>query len=153
MRTILDAASTVDGVPQKFHETVCGEQLRMVPEDAVRFYLCPERKISFDGFVNYEGRRFGVPYSYPGATARVERSGDLLRIYSADLKYCWLHIPLPGAVRTVSAADSMNPWHSLKSFPRHLCKHRFCSFQSPRRISLLPNLILTRRTRYEGNNL
>ena len=27
-----------------------------------------------------------MPYSYPGATARVERSGDLLRIYSADLK-------------------------------------------------------------------
>ena len=59
----------------------------MVPEiEAVRFYLCPERKISFDGFVNYEGRRFGVPYSYPSAIARVERSGDLLRIYSADLK-------------------------------------------------------------------
>ncbi len=77
---------TVDGAPQKIHETICGEQLRMVPEDAVRFYLCPERKISFDGFVNYEGRRFGVPYSYPGATARVERNGDLLRIYSADLK-------------------------------------------------------------------
>lgn len=76
---------TVDGIPQKIHETVCGEQLRMVPEDPVRFYLCPERKISFDGFVNYEGRRFGVPYSYPGATARVERNGDLLRIYSADL--------------------------------------------------------------------
>ena len=49
---------TVDGAPQKIHETICGEQLRMVPEDAVRFYLCPERKISFDGFVNYEGRRF-----------------------------------------------------------------------------------------------
>ena len=78
---------TVDGVPQKLHETVCGAQLRMVPEiEAVRFYLCPERKISFDGFVNYEGRRFGVPYSYPSAIARVERSGDLLRIYSADLK-------------------------------------------------------------------
>ena len=27
-------------------------------------YLCPERKISFDGFINYEGRRFGVPYRY-----------------------------------------------------------------------------------------
>lgn len=77
---------TVDGAPQKIHETICGEQLRMIPEDSVRFYLCPERKISFDGFVNYEGRRFGVPYSYPGATARVQRSGDLLRIYSADLK-------------------------------------------------------------------
>ena len=59
----------------------------MIPEtEEVRFYLCPERKISFDGFVNYEDRRFGVPYSYPGTTARVERSSDLLRIYSADLK-------------------------------------------------------------------
>lgn len=52
----------------------------------VRLYLCPERRISFDGFINYEGRRFGVPYSYPGTTARVERSGNTLYIYSADLK-------------------------------------------------------------------
>lgn len=28
----------------------------------------------------------GVPYSYSSATARVERSGDTLYIYSADLK-------------------------------------------------------------------
>ena len=55
-----------------------------MPSDSIS--VQKERKISFDGFVNYEGRRFGVPYSYPGATARVERSGDLLRIYSADLK-------------------------------------------------------------------
>ena len=76
----------VDGVPQRLHMEACGEQLRPLPElDAVRFYLCPERKISFDGFVNYEGRRFGVPYSYPGATARIMRSGDTLYIYSADL--------------------------------------------------------------------
>ena len=54
--------------------------------DAVRFYLCPERKISFDGFVNYEGRRFGVPYGYLGATARVCRNGDTLYIYSLDLR-------------------------------------------------------------------
>ena len=54
--------------------------------DAVRFYLCPARKISFDGFINYEGRRFGVPYSYLGATARVSRSGDTLYIYSFDLR-------------------------------------------------------------------
>ena len=57
----------------------------MPKTDAIRFYLCPERKISFDGFVNYEGRRFGVPYSYTGATARVSRSGDTLYIYSFDL--------------------------------------------------------------------
>ena len=44
------------------------------------------RKITFDGFVNYEGRRFGVPYSYSGAMARVCRSGDTLYIYSVDLR-------------------------------------------------------------------
>ena len=49
------------------------------------FYLCPERRISFDGFVNYEGRRFGVPYTYSGKTARVMRDADQLYIYSADL--------------------------------------------------------------------
>ena len=49
------------------------------------FYLCPERSISFDGFVNYEGRRFGGPYTYNGRTARVMRDGDTLYIYSADM--------------------------------------------------------------------
>ena len=76
-----------DGVPQQIHRTLCGDHLMELPKtDAVKYYLCPERKISFDGFVNYEGRRFGVPYSYPGATARVSRSGDTLYIYSFDLR-------------------------------------------------------------------
>ena len=77
----------IDGVPQQIHTASCAAQLRELPKsDAVRFYLCPERRISFDGFVNYEGRRFGVPYSYPGATARISRSGDTLYIYSVDLR-------------------------------------------------------------------
>ena len=50
------------------------------------FYLCPERKISFDGFVNYEGRRFGVPYRYTGKTCRVRRHQFTVYIYSSDLK-------------------------------------------------------------------
>lgn len=79
----------VDGVPQQIHMAACANHLRELPKsDAIRFYLCPERKISFDGFVNYEGRRFGVPYSYPGATARISRSGDTLYIYAADLSTC-----------------------------------------------------------------
>lgn len=78
---------TIDSVPEQLHMAGCAEHLRELPKtDAVRFYLCPERKISFDGFVNYEGRRFGVPYSYLGATARVSRSGDVLYIYSSDLR-------------------------------------------------------------------
>ena len=77
----------VDGVPQQLHLSLCGEHLKELPKtDAVKSYLCPERKISFDGFVNYEGRRFGVPYSYTGATARVSRNGDTLYIYSFDLR-------------------------------------------------------------------
>ena len=78
---------SVDGIPQFLHTDQCSEYLHALPKtDSLRFYLCPERRISFDGFVNYEGRRFGVPYSYTGATARVSRSGDTLYIYSADLR-------------------------------------------------------------------
>ena len=78
---------TIDSVPQQIHMENCAAHLRGLQKtDAVRFYLCPERKISFDGFVNYEGRRFGVPYSYPGATARITRNSDTLYIYSADLR-------------------------------------------------------------------
>ena len=49
------------------------------------YYLCPERKISFDGFVNYEGRRFGVPYWYSGKTCRVQRDGYTINIYDIDM--------------------------------------------------------------------
>lgn len=77
---------SVDGVPQQIHKKLCSEHLKEFPKtDAVKAYLCPARKISFDGFVNYEGRRFGVPYSYPGTIARVSRNGDTLYIYSLDL--------------------------------------------------------------------
>ena len=48
-------------------------------------YLCPRRRVSFDGFVSYEGRRFGVPYWYPGKTCRVSRDGGYLHVYSDDM--------------------------------------------------------------------
>ena len=54
----------------------------MTPE--LSMYLCPRRKISFDGFVSYEGRRFGVPYWYSGKACRVNRDGGHLHIYSDD---------------------------------------------------------------------
>ena len=55
--------------------------------DPIRIYLWPERRISFDGFVNYEGRRFGVPYRYAGKTCRVSRQEFTLYIYTPDLKH------------------------------------------------------------------
>ena len=36
--------------------------------------------------MNYEGRRFGVPYHYSGRLARVSRQDTKLYIYSEDLR-------------------------------------------------------------------
>ena len=74
------------GVPHDIHVSACAEKLSLLENSVeLRFYLCPPRKISFDGFVNYEGRRFGVPYTYAGSVVRVMRKDDTLYIYSADL--------------------------------------------------------------------
>ena len=75
-----------DCIPSQVHKDSCLNVARpfSVTQD-IRFYLCPERSISFDGFVNYEGRRFGVPYTYTGRTCRVMRNDYTLYIYSADL--------------------------------------------------------------------
>lgn len=74
-------------IPENVHFSLCCEAGRALQNDAdLLLYLCPERKISFDGFVNFEGRRFGVPYAYQGKTVRVMRSIDTLYIYSADMQ-------------------------------------------------------------------
>ena len=74
------------GVPQDIHRKRCATMVANVSDSLeLLFYLCPERRISFDGFVSYEGRRFGVPYRYNGKTARVMRNGSCLYIYSADM--------------------------------------------------------------------
>lgn len=74
-------------VPQELHLTNCAASLSQLEDSlSLRFYLAPERKISFDGFINYEGRRFGVPYSYRGSTARIAREDDMIYIYSADAR-------------------------------------------------------------------
>jgi len=77
---------SVYGIPQEKHFGACAEKLgTLESSSSILQYLCPERKISFDGFVNYENRRFGVPYSYAEATARIMRNDDMIYIYSSDL--------------------------------------------------------------------
>lgn len=76
----------IGGVPHEMHLRLCAERLRMLENrNVVQEYLCPMRRVSFDGFVNYEGRRFGVPYNYTGRLARVMRQDGFLTIYSEDL--------------------------------------------------------------------
>lgn len=79
---------SVDCVPAKEHAAHCMKAASsLVMTDKVQRYLCPERKISFDGFVTFEGRRFGVPYSYSSSVCRVQRRDYYLYIYSDDLKH------------------------------------------------------------------
>ena len=76
----------VDCVPQEVHTASCRTvAVNLVMTKEILMYLCPPRKISFDGFVNYEGRRFGVPYSYTPKICRVRRDGFYLYIYDMDL--------------------------------------------------------------------
>ena len=79
----------VDGVPDAVHQSNCLQFTAQLPENPeLLLYMCPERRISFDGFVNYEGRRFGVPYRHLGKTVRVCRRGTTFYIYTPDLKEC-----------------------------------------------------------------
>ncbi len=73
-------------VPADEHRTECLPATRgLEVTDEVACYLCPRRRISFDGFVSYEGRRFGVPYWYSGRDCRVSREGAYPRVHGDDL--------------------------------------------------------------------
>lgn len=77
----------IDDIPDYLHSSSClNVALPLREEQDILLYLFPLRRISFDGFVCYEGRRFGVPYSYSGKEARICRRQDTLYIYSSDLK-------------------------------------------------------------------
>ena len=76
----------VDCVPAQKHAELCIQRASVLEETIeLSYYLCPERKISFDGFINYEGRRFGVPYWYLQKTCRVKREGYVLYIYDVSM--------------------------------------------------------------------
>ena len=77
----------VDCVPHDEHQRKCMAGAREFNlTDDLRLYLWPERRISFDGFINYEGRRFGVPYWYTAKSCRVSRQDYSIYVYSLDLQ-------------------------------------------------------------------
>lgn len=74
-------------ISDDIHHHVCLKMVKPLKEtDSIRGYLCPLRKISYDGFITYEHRRYGVPFSYKGSIARVCREGRCLTVYSMDLQ-------------------------------------------------------------------
>ncbi len=72
-----------DAAPLKVHYT---EGCTALTDDraTLLIYLAPLRSISFDGYVNYEGRKFGVPFSYKSRRARVMRKGEKLYVLDKD---------------------------------------------------------------------
>lgn len=55
------------------------------PFDEVLFeYLAVKRYIAFDGCINYEGYRYGTPYTYDLKYVYVMRSGSLVTIYGVN---------------------------------------------------------------------
>lgn len=47
-------------------------------------YLAPSRKVTFDGYVNYEGRLYGVPITCTSRNVLVMRTYDELKIYDPN---------------------------------------------------------------------
>ena len=76
----------VNCIPQEKHVQYCYCVAQALPRTVeIAKYLCPIRQISFDGFVNYEGRRFGVPYWYEEHSCRVKRDQGTIYIYDMEL--------------------------------------------------------------------
>ena len=69
-------------IPSAVHQN---EGCKPLPDKGhLMMYLAPIRKISFDGFIVYENRFYGVPYSYAGKTARVMRLDEDLYILDSN---------------------------------------------------------------------
>ena len=71
-------------VPCEVHP---GEGTRILTEDMKPMlipYLAPVRRLSFDRYVQYEGRRYGVPSSYVKRVARVMRDYERLHVIDCD---------------------------------------------------------------------
>ena len=102
----------------EIHKTKCSNALHeLIRTEDIDRYLSPERIISFDGFVSFEGRRYGVPYRYTGKTCRVKREGYTLHVYSADLKELLTTHDVTWSKRAQSCDDQYEIMEQPEEFP------------------------------------
>lgn len=96
----------VDCIPAERHHSACAKIAKELEKTLeVAMYLCPIRSISFDGFVCYEGRRFGVPYWYTEHKCRVKRDGSTIYIYNSDLSRVLVKHPVTWSKRDSFCKD------------------------------------------------
>ena len=108
----------IGGIPQLLHSEKCSNVVASITESlSVLEYLCPERRISFDGFIEYEGRRFGVPYSYTRKTVRVRRKQEILLIYSDDFSQLLTSHPVTWSRNDSYCENQFLPYSGPEEFP------------------------------------
>ena len=108
----------IEGFPVVTHQDNCYKACQPLLKDPViLLYLFPERRISFDGFVTYEGRRFGVPYSYGQSVVRVNRTARILSIYSDDMSKCLVTYNVTWSRRDSFCLDQYANMEQPEEFP------------------------------------
>lgn len=105
----------IEDIPDFLHLSEGIPKLQEKP--SLAFYLCPLRQISFDGFVNYEGRRFGVPFKYTRHSVRVCRRKDTLYIYTPDLRETLVTYDVTWSKRDRYCKDQFLNAPSLEELP------------------------------------
>jgi len=108
----------IEGFSVVTHQDNCYKACQPLLKDPViLLYLFPERRISFDGFVTYEGRRFGVPYSYGQSVVRVNRTARILSIYSDDMSKCLVTYNVSWSRRDSFCLDQYANMEQPEEFP------------------------------------
>lgn len=68
-------------------EALRKEPLLPLPDKAVRDkYRWETRKVTPDGFVSYDGAKYGIPWQYSGKEVRVRIFGDLFEAYYGEVR-------------------------------------------------------------------
>lgn len=66
-------------------EALKDESLRSLPKKTIRDkYRWETRKVTRDGFISFDGARYGVPWQYSGRELRVRICGDLFEAYDGE---------------------------------------------------------------------
>jgi transposase len=68
-------------------EALSKEPLQPLPDKAVRDkYRWETRKVTRDGFVSYDGAKYGMPWQYSGREVRVRICGGFFEVYDGEVR-------------------------------------------------------------------
>lgn len=123
----------VDCIPDEKHRAKCLKNAPLLENTKeLSYYLCPPRAISFDGFITYEGRRFGVPYWYTEKLCRVMRDGYVLYIYDYDMTKILTSHDVTWSRKDSFCRDQYIV-HSEEEHPTETVKTKIRQLESPER--------------------